>query len=135
MYSNGYFFQNTANPAVMPAEDSIGVVQGLIVELEVYASGFPTPTSSHITWYYDNDEISDTDTGVAFQDSKRRLILSNVQPQQAGMYECDVVISVSPFLGASTSIQLNVYGEFIHKNYYDKQILFTRIILDIVNGP
>ena len=119
----------------MPADDSVSVVQGLTVELEVYASGFPTPTSSHITWYYPNgNEILDT-AGVAFQDSKRRLILSNVQPQQTGMYECDVIISAFPFLGASTSIQLNVYGEFIHKNYYDKQILFTRIILDIVNGP
>ena len=107
------FFQNTVNPAIMPAEDSVGVLQGLTVELEVYASGFPTPTSSHITWYYPNgNEILDA-AGVAFQDSKRRLILSNVQPQQAGSYECDVIISISPFRGASTSIQLHVYGEFI----------------------
>ena len=107
----------------MPAEDSVGVVQGLTVELEVYVSGYPVPTSSHITWYYPNgDEVSDTDTGVEFQDSSKRLILSNVQPQQAGLYECDVILSVSPFLGASTSIMLNVYGK--SNNDYSRILLW-----------
>ena len=105
-------YNHVVNPAIMPAEDSVGVVQGLTVELEVYVSGYPKPTSSHITWYYPNSgEISDTDTGVEFQDSSRRLILSNVQPEQAGLYECVVILSASPYMGASTSIMLNIYGK------------------------
>ena len=107
-----YFFSNfTVNPAIMAAMDTVGVIQGLTVQLEVYVSGYPVPTSSHITWYRpDETIISDTDTGVVFQDSKRRLILSIVQPQQAGSYECEVAISIFPYMGALTSIQLKVYG-------------------------
>ncbi len=96
----------------MAAEETVGVVQGLTVELEVFVSGNPTPTSSQITWYYpDQSLISNNDPGVAFQDSGRRLILSNVQPQQAGSYECEVILSLSPYMGTITSIMLNVYGE------------------------
>ena len=103
---------SAVNPAIMAAEETIGVVQGLSVELEVYVSGYPVPTSSQITWYYPNDtRISDTDTGVGFQDGGRRLILSNVQTQQAGLYDCTVVLSLAPYMGAMTSIQLNVYGK------------------------
>ena len=96
----------------MPAEGTVGVLQGLTVELEVYVSGYPTPTSSHITWYHpDRSEISDDDSGAVFQDGRRRLILSNVQPHQAGVYECEVVVSLSPYMGAVTSILLEVYGK------------------------
>ena len=106
---------HTVNPAIMAAEDTVGVVQGLSVQLEVYVSGFPTPTSSHITWYRpDLSEISNDDTGVVLQDGGHRLILSNVQPEQAGSYECTVVLSLVPYMGAVTSILLEVYGEFIH---------------------
>ena len=95
----------------MPAEGTVGVLQGLTVELEVYVSGNPMPTSSQITWYRpDQSEIS-SDTGVVFQDGGRRLILSNVQPHQGGVYECEVVVSFSPYMGAMTSILLEVYGE------------------------
>ena len=99
----------------MAAEETVSVVQGLTVQLEVYTSGFPTPTSSHITWYRrDGAEVMDTHPDVTFRDSGRRLILSNVQPQQAGLYDCDVVLSLFPYMGATTSILLEVYGEFIH---------------------
>ena len=98
----------------MAKEETVGVVQGLIVRLEVYISGFPTPTSSHVTWHRpDRTVIMNTDSGITFRDSKRRLILSNVQPHHAGSYECFVEISMDPYLGTSTSIQLEVYGEFI----------------------
>ena len=96
----------------MAAEEIVGIVQGLTVELEVYVSGYPTPTSSLITWYRpDLSEISDADPGVIFQDGRRKLILFNVQPQQAGVYECEAVISLSPYMGAVTSVLLKVYGE------------------------
>lgn len=78
------------------------------VELEVYVSGNPTPTSSQIRWHrLDLSEILNSDPGVVFQDG-RRLFLSNVQLQQAGVYECEAVVSLSPFMGTVTSI---VYGE------------------------
>ena len=99
----------------MAAEETVGVVQGLTVELEVYVSGYPTPTSSHITWYRPNGSIiSNNDPGMVFQDGGRKLILFNVQPQQAGLYECEVLLSVSPLFFAMTSIMLQVYGELIH---------------------
>jgi hypothetical protein len=112
----------------LAAEETVGVVQGLTVELEVYVSGNPTPTSSQITWYYldpDASEISNNDPGVAFQDGRRRLILSNVQPHQAGSYECTVVISPDPYMGAMTYIQLNVYGKFLD----GEQVIHTLAIV------
>ena len=108
---NSFLFL-AGNPAIMAAEETVGVVESLTVELEVYVSGYPIPTSSHMTWYYPNgNEISAMDTGVEFQDSGRRLILSNAQPEQAGLYDCTIVLSLVPYMGATTSIQLNVYGE------------------------
>ena len=99
---------------MMAAEETVGVVQGLAVELEVYVSGYPIPTSSQITWHDPSgDEISDSDPGVEFQDGGRRLILSDVQAHQAGLYDCTVVLSSVPYMGAMTSIQLNVYGKNI----------------------
>ena len=106
---------HAVNPAIIAAEETVGVVQGLTVELEVYVSGFPTPTSSHITWYRpDGSIISNNDPGMVFQDGGRRLIISNVQSTQAGLYECEVLLSPSPPMLAMTSIMLQVYGELIH---------------------
>lgn len=95
----------------MAAEETVGVVQGLTVELEVFVSGYPVPTTSHIAWYYNGTELLDTDTGVELQDNDRRLILSNVQPEQEGLYNCEVILSLAPYMGAMISIQLNVYGK------------------------
>ena len=99
----------------MAALETVGVVQGLIAQLEVYISGFPTPTSSHITWYDPSGtDITDTrPSGVMFQDGGRRVILASVQPEQAGLYECTVILSAIPYMGAMTSILLEVYGEFM----------------------
>ena len=99
----------------MATEETVEVVQGLTAELEVYVSGYPVPDESQINWYCpDDSEIVSSDQGVSFQDGGRRMILSNVQASQAGLYECEVVINLSPFMGASTTIQLNVYGEYVH---------------------
>ena len=96
----------------MAAEETVGVVQGLTVELEVYVSGYPVPTSSQITWYNpDGSELADATAGVDLQEGGRRLILSNVQTQQAGQYECTVILSSDPYMGATAYIQLNVYGK------------------------
>ena len=87
----------------------IEVVQGLTVELEVYVSGYPVPTESQIRWQRpDQSIIMSSDQGVSFQAGGKRMILSNVQADQAGLYECIVtVLTMSAFV----KIQLNVYGE------------------------
>lgn len=95
----------------MAAEETVGVLQGLTVELEVYVSGYPIPSSSQIMWYNPRGGEINADAGVEFQDGHRRLILSDVQTEQAGLYECTVILSHVPYMGAMTSIQLNVYGK------------------------
>ena len=65
----------------MAAEEAVVVTQDQSVELEMYVSGYPIPTGSHITWYHPMEhEIVEYHSGVEFQDNKRRLILLNVQP-------------------------------------------------------
>lgn len=93
----------------MAAEEMVEVVQGLTAELKVYVSGYPVPTESQITWQRpDQSVIMSSDQGVSFQDGGRRMILSNVQANQAGLYECTVTVLA---MSASVKIQLNVYGE------------------------
>ena len=101
---------NTVNPAILAVEKSVSVLQGSTAELEVHVSGYPIPTNSQITWYYPNDNVVlDTDTGVEFQDGGRKLKLSNVQPQQAGLYDCEVVLS---HMNAITTIELNIHSKY-----------------------
>ena len=108
-----YSLTHAVNPAIVAAEDTVEVVQGLTAELEVYVSGYPIPTESRMTWYRpDFTILTSSDQGVSFQDGGRRMILSNVQVSQAGLYECEVVITLSPRMDAFTMIQLNVYGEY-----------------------
>ena len=95
------------------------MVQGLTAELEVYVSGYPVPAEHHMSWYRissdgSKSEIMSSDQGVSFQDSSRRMILSNVQASQAGLYECHVDISFAPPMYASTGILLNVFGESVY---------------------
>ena len=116
----------------MAAEKSVSVVQGSTAALEVYVSGYPIPTSSQITWYYPNDNmVLDTDTGVEFQDTGRRLILSNVQPQQVGAYDCKVVLSD---MNATTTIELNVYSKYKLINSACTEIIFTFCIWPIMKS-
>ena len=78
-------------------------------------SGYPPPTPEQIMWYRPgNFEVTDSDEGVVFQEGRRSLVLSNLQPQQAGQYTCVVVLSRSPNRHASTQIQLDIYGIVKH---------------------
>ena len=96
----------------MAAEERVEVLQGETAELEIYVSGFPFPTQSAITWLCPNQSmIASSDPGVTFQDEGRKLILANVQANQAGLYQLSVVISYAPYMGSSTQIQLDVHGE------------------------
>ena len=106
------------NPNIMAASETVSGIQGLSVELEVYVSGYPVPTESRIQWRYpDGSVILSVDEGVMFQDSGRRLVLSNVQFNQSGQYQCTVDG------GVSASIQLTVYGECVVM----KKFVLTRI--------
>ena len=92
----------------MAASETVSVIQGLSVGLEVYVSGYPKPTESQIRWQNpDGSVISSSDVGVMFQKSGRKLVLSNVQFNQSGQYQCTVNGSVS------ATIQLQVYGECV----------------------
>ena len=96
----------------MASQGSLGVVQGSSAVLEVYVSGYPVPNQSHITWRRpEGYVVTNSDEGVEFQEGHRRLVLSNLQPQQAGVYTCEVALSRSPNRHANTSIQLDVYGK------------------------
>lgn len=97
----------------MAVQDSVGVVQGSSAVFEVYVSGYPVPTESHVTWRRPQGYVvTDSDEGVEFQEGHRKLVLSNLQPQQAGVYTCEVVLSRTPYRGASTRIKLDIYGKF-----------------------
>lgn len=90
----------------------VKVVQDQSVALEVYVAGYPIPTESQITWYYpDNTPIvGSTAEEVKFERGRKKLILSDVQPDQAGLYSCQVEISLTPYLGAKTDVHLEVLG-------------------------
>ena len=93
-------------------EGPIGVVQGSSAVLEVYISGYPLPTASQITWHRpEGYPVTASDEGVQFQEGHRRLVLSNLQPHQAGVYVCEVISSSPPHRRASTRIELDIYGK------------------------
>ena len=74
----------------------------------------PSLQSQNIHWYYPNgSEI--TPTQATFQSSRRRMILSNVQETDAGVYRCEARLVQStpgfPSPSDSTTILLNVHGK------------------------
>ena len=99
-------------------EASVGIIVGLSVQLSVYVSGIPRILSDYIVWYGPDDMQNEIGTSDAtFQDSRRQMVLSNVETSDAGTYWCEVSIPLEPSLGlylqASTSIQLEVYGTYV----------------------
>ena len=85
------------------------VIQGQSVALEVYISGYPT---LWIMWHYPNHSaiMEHIDEGVKFEKGRRKLVLSEVHPEQAGLYSCRVKVSLDPYMGAEAEIQLQVFG-------------------------
>ena len=98
-------------------EGPIGVVEGSSAVLEVYVSGYPEqPTAAQITWHRpEGSEVDDNDQGVEFQEGRRRLVLFDLQRQQAGVYCCKVE---SQYDSASAQIQLNIYGKSCDNLWY-----------------
>ena len=106
------YWHNAVNPAILANAETVSVAQGQTAELEVFVSGYPVPVESDITWQHPNGSlISSSSAGISFQEGGRKLVVSNVQANQAGMYRVTVVISFSPYMGQSTFIQLNVHGK------------------------
>ena len=100
----------------MAVKKKVEVVQDHSVALEVYVSGYPIPTGSQITWHYPNHTVivESIEAGVKFEKGRKKLILSDVQPEQAGLYSCQVEISLAPYLGAKAEIHLQVFGTLIN---------------------
>ena len=101
------------NPAVCPVSSSVGITQGLSTTLEVYISGYPPVRSTNVHWYRLNPTRQEITSGATFHDSRRRMVLTDVQPSDAGMYLCEATI---PLIGitqlrASATIDLQVYGQ------------------------
>ena len=90
-------------------------MQNQSIELEVYVSGYPSPSDSHITWYHPNRSIivETEEGGVKLKRSRKRLVLSDVRLHQAGRYTCKVEISVIPYLGAEIDVLLSVFGKLL----------------------
>ena len=90
----------------------VEAVQGSTAHLEVYVSGYPTPTASQITWRRPGgSEVVHSDEDVDFQEGKRILVLTNVRPHQAGVYVCTVALSSLIGTMATTEMQLEVHGK------------------------
>ena len=94
---------------------TVGVTQGGSITLEVYISGYPTVRSDNIHWYRLNPTRQEITSGATFQDSRRRMILRNVEASATGLYECEAKIPLfmSTISRASARIQLQVYGKLV----------------------
>ena len=103
------------NPAVVAVNSTVGVTQGNSITLEVYISSLQTVRSTNIRWYRLNPTRQEITSGATFLDSRRRMILRNVQPSAAGTYECEATIPLfgSQILRDSARIQLQVYGKLM----------------------
>ena len=81
-------------------------MEGTPATLEVYVSGYPLVASSQIHWYRPNGtEVLEEE--AMFENGRRTVVLSEVQPTHRGMYRCEVATSYG---NHSTFIQLEVYG-------------------------
>ena len=107
------------NPAVCPVRDISTTLQGGLVELKVYVSSYPLLTGSQIHWYRPNgNEIFASEPNVQFVNSRKSLILSNVQLADFGRYEVEGLLTSGPIvIGRDrTGITLDIQG--LYKMYY-----------------
>ena len=84
------------------------------VELAVYASTITgQPPEEDIIWKDpDNTTLEDDQSGVQFQTSKRRLILSDLTTSHSGVYRCIVIYSLAGTDSyGEAHIELKVFGK------------------------
>ncbi len=83
--------------------------------MKVYVSSYPLPTGSQIRWFRpDNSEIFEDDPNVQFANSRKTLILDNVQLVNFGRYRVDFDLKlgliVETVSRAQTEIFLDIQG-------------------------
>ena len=99
-------FSFADNPAILPVNTVLRVMEGTTAMLQVYVSGYPFVTSSQIHWYRPNGtEI--LEGHATFQDGRKTVILSELQSTDEGLYRCEITTTYG---NRSTLIQLDVYG-------------------------
>ena len=99
-------FSFADNPAILPVNRVLRIMEGTAATLQVYVSGYPLVTSSQIHWYRPNGtEI--LKGHATFRDGRKTMVLSELQSADIGLYHCEIITSYG---NRSTSIQLDVYG-------------------------
>lgn len=100
------------NPAVMPVRNVVITQEGRQTQMEVYVSGYPLPTGNLIQWFRPNDEeIFENEPNVMFVNSRKTLVLTNIQLADFGMYRVKVSLGLGLFpFTRSTGIFLDVQG-------------------------
>ena len=99
-------FSFADNPAILPVNRVLRIMEGTPATLQVYVSGYPLVARSQIHWYRPNGtEILEDQ--ARFEDDRRTMVLSEVQSTDGGLYRCEVNTSYGD---RSTMIQLDVYG-------------------------
>ncbi len=82
------------------------------MQMEVYVSSFPIPTGNQIYWYRPNsNEILENDPNVQFANSRKTLILTNLQLADFGKYQVEYILGIGIFFRkAGTEIRLDIQG-------------------------
>ncbi len=96
-----------------PVRDIVTTLEGGQVQLEVYVASYPLLTDNQIHWYRPNgDEIFASEPNFQFVNSRKSLILSNVQLADLGRYEVEGLLASGPIvIGRDrTGITLDIQG-------------------------
>ncbi len=86
--------------------------EGRQVQMDVYVSSYPLPTGNQIRWYRpDNSEILENDPNVQFANSRKTLILEDLQLVNFGRYRVDFELTFGLLVSrARTEIFLDIQG-------------------------
>ena len=94
--------------------DMITIAENQETHLDVYVSGYPVPRGDQIHWYRPNGvEIQEDEVNIRFNNSRKRLILSNIKLSDAGTYDVEVAVLVTGSFAqmAQTGIDVIVEGK------------------------
>ena len=113
-----------ANPAIQAVSDVVTIEAGSSGQLKVYISGVPNPTSTDIAWFKVGPGGIKTEIKeptVNFSSDHRTLLLSNIEPEDGGIYQC--IVSQSFLLYRSANVYINVTvllfpGRYVLSNFF-----------------
>jgi len=104
-------FSSSDNPAIKAVEPMVTVSQGERVDLEIYTSGNPPPSSDTITWSRNGEAVNNNN----LLDQRHRLRIDDAQLSHAGVYNISVTVIISAlqglFIKRNTMIILQVIGK------------------------